>query len=225
MSDAVDLPAVDPAFDLPMAAVPVDQISTYQQYLPAIFQADEVLGRFLFALEVVLSGVSRDRAEVAGLDADLPPGLEEVIAASHTLFDPTTTRSEFIPWLATWVGLTLRADWDDATRRAFIGRIVALYKLRGTKQGLEALLHLYTGEPVTVDDSFTNPPHFFQVRMTLSGQDREAVRLKQQIARAIIDQEKPAHTFYALQIAVPTMRLPARLGSDETLLGTETSSA
>jgi hypothetical protein len=29
----------------------------------------------------------------------------------------------------------------------------------------------------------------------------------QQIARAIVDQEKPAHTFYALEVTTPTMRL------------------
>lgn len=208
----------------PLAGVPVEKISSYQQHLPAVFQTDELIGRFLLAMEAVLSGLGAERAEGAGLGPGPRDGLEDVLARVHTLFDPAATRAEFLPWLASWVALTLRADWDEPTRRAFIAGIVPLYKLRGTKAGLEAMLSLYTREPVTVDDSFTDPPHFFSVRMTLSEQDREQVRLKQQIARAIIDQEKPAHTFYALQIAVPTMRLPAHLGTNETLLGTDASS-
>ncbi len=69
------------------------------------------------------------------------------------------------------------------------------------------MLELYTGEPVEIYDDFADPPHFFEVRLTLSEADPVLLQTKQQIARAIIDQEKPAHTFYALQIAVPTMRL------------------
>ncbi len=206
-----------------LAGVPPEKISSYQQYLPAVFQSDELIGRLLLAMEAVLSGVDETRAAALGIGAGsgAPDGLEAVLARVHTLFDPDATRSELLPWLASWVGITLRADWDEPTRRAFIRSIVPLYKLRGTKAGLEAMLTIYTREPVTVDDSFTDPPHFFQVRMQLSDTDREQVRLKQQIARAIIDQEKPAHTFYALQIAVPTMRLPAHLGTNETLLGTD----
>ena len=66
---------------------------------------------------------------------------------------------------------------------------------------------MYTGERVVVDDDFDAVPHYFQVQLTLSATDAGLLRRKQQIARAIIDQEKPAHTFYALQLAVPTMRL------------------
>lgn len=204
---------------------PPEAISSYQRYLPAVFQSDELIGRFLLAMETVLSGLDAAQATAAGLGPDARVGLETLIDQVHTLFDPQTTRSEFLPWLASWVAITLRADWDETTQRDFIQRIVPLYKLRGTKAGLEAMLSLYTREPVTVDDSFSDPPHFFQVKMTLSDRDKESVRLKQFIAQAIIDQEKPAHAFYALQIAVPTMRLPAHLGTVETLLGTETTAA
>ena len=69
------------------------------------------------------------------------------------------------------------------------------------------MLELYTGQPVEIDDDFEDLPFFFQVQLTLSEADPALLQLKQQIARAIIDQEKPAHTFYALQVAVPTMRL------------------
>ena len=195
--------------------------STYLNYLPAIFRQDDFAGRFLLAFEVILSGLSQEMRREVGVES-IVAGLEETLARIHTFFDPGATDPEFLPWLASWVALSLRADWEEATKRAFIREIIPLYKLRGTKAGLEAMLKIYTREPVTIYDDFAEPAHYFQVKLTLSERDADRLRRKQQIARAIIDQEKPAHTFYALQIAVPTMRLPATLGTEETLLGTET---
>ena len=193
--------------------------SSYLDYLPAIFSQDPFLGRFLLAFEAVLSGVGGQ------------PGLETTISGIASYLDPATTDTEFLPWLAGWVALSLRADWDEPTRRGFIAQIVPLYRLRGTQAGLRQILALYTGEPVEIFDAFDNLPYFFEVKLTLSEADPALLQSKQQIARAIIDQEKPAHTFYALQIAVPTMRLvsaalherenaPLLILGTNTLLGT-----
>ncbi len=193
--------------------------SSYLDYLPAIFRQDPFVGRFLLAFETVLSG------------AGGVPGLETMISGLADYFDPATTRADFLPWLASWVTLTLRADWDEQTRRSFIAQIVPLYRLRGTKEGLLRMLELYTTEPVEIYDTFDNLPYFFEVRLTLSEADPALLQTKQQIARAIIDQEKPAHTFYAQQVAVPTMRLvtealherenaPLLILGENTLLGT-----
>ena len=194
--------------------------SSYLGYLPAIFQQEPFLGRFLLAFETVLSGADAEH-----------PGLEAKIGRLADYLDPMTTEAEFLPWLAGWVTLSLRADWDEATRRSFIQQIVPLYRLRGTKAGLERMLELYTGQLSEVDDDLEQPAHFFQVRLRLNEADPELLQRKQQIARAIIDQEKPAHTFYALQVAVPTMRLvsiarqqelgaPLLILGENTLLGT-----
>ncbi|NJM40367.1 MAG: phage tail protein I [Anaerolineae bacterium] len=134
-------------------------------------------------------------------------GLEETIGGLATFFDANDTREEFLPWLASWVSLSLRADWDTATKRSFIQEIVSLYRLRGTKAGLARMLEIYTGQPVEINDDFAQPAHFFQVKLTLGDTDLDRLRKQQEIARAIIDQEKPAHTFYALKIGIPTMRL------------------
>ena len=198
--------------------------SSYLGYLPAIFQEEPFVGRFLLAFETILSGAGPDQ-----------PGLEATISHLADYLDPMTTKAEFLPWLAGWVTLSLRADWDEATRRNFIQQIVPLYRLRGTKAGLERMLELYTGQLPFVDDDFDEPAHFFQVRLTLTEADPEMLRRQQQIARAIIDQEKPAHTFYALQVAVPTMRLvsearhqqtnaPLLILGQNSLLGTTTQS-
>jgi len=169
--------------------------SSYLDYLPAIFRQEPFVGQFLLAFETVLSGTASQ------------PGLETTIGGIASLFDPSATEADFLPWLAGWVTLSLHPDWDDQTRRSFIKQIVSLYKLRGTLPGLLQMLKLYTREPVAIYDAFDDRPFFFEVQLTLSVADPALLQTTQQIARAIIDQEKPAHTYYALQIAVPTMRL------------------
>ena len=196
--------------------------SSYLDYLPAVFRQDPFAGQFLLAFETVLSGTS------ARPDT---PGLEVTIGRIADYFDPWTTPADFLPWLAGWVSLTLRADWDETTKRSFIAGIVPLYRLRGTREGLRLMLFLYTQLPVEVFDPVEQEDFFFQVQITLPSADGPLMRTTQQIARAIIDQEKPAHTFYALRIAVPMMRLvseelmkregaPPLILGDNTILGT-----
>src|SRR4029077_2791665 len=98
--------------------------SSYLDYLPAIFRQDPFAGQFLLAFETVLSG------------AGGKPGLETTIGRVADYFDPVTTEADFLPWLAGWVTLSLRADWDEQTQRSFIQQIVRLYRLRGTRAGL-----------------------------------------------------------------------------------------
>jgi phage tail-like protein len=217
------------------------QVSSYLQYLPAIFQEDadqqgvSFIGRFLLAFEKILSGLG---------DPD-SPGLEEIIAGIDTYFKPgpghipsARTPDGFLPWLASWVALTLRADWAPEEQRRFLSRIVPLYRKRGTKAGLEEMLHTYTGmgveifeyhKPFVVGETSTvgvdtyiggGPPHFFWVKMVFTDLD-PAFERRVQIARAIIDQEKPAHTYYHLEVVIPTMQIGmySKVGED-TLLGT-----
>lgn len=208
-----------------------ENVSTYLNYLPAIFHDDPFLGRFLLAFETILSQAPPDH----------PPALEALIGQSHTYLKPLDsgadagrTPASFLPWLAGWVALTLRDDWDEEVQRKFIREVVTLYRHRGTKAGLKRLLQIYLGDqtPITIYDDdadfgFDPPAHFFQVEITVNDRDPVALRRKQQIAQAIIEQEKPAHTFYALQMLVPTMRLlseelAAQLGGERLVLSVNT---
>lgn len=225
-----------------MPESPPQRASAYLDYLPAIFRqtpADGVslLGRFLLAFEHVLTGLG-DPSQ---------PGLEELVegiadaegkprlAAAHRYFEPgpglpdsQRAPAEFLDWLAGWVALSVRADWTGDEKRRFINQIVPLYRQRGTRAGLIAMLQAYTGlsaaDSVKVYD-FPDQPHYFQVELSLglSAVDIKLLERKEQIARAIIDQEKPAHTYYALKITgLPTMQLGvagrSTLGAS-TLLG------
>jgi len=179
--------------------------SSYLDHLPALYHQDPFVGEFLMAFEAVLSGAE---------DVD-QPGLEQILDRLADHFDPATAPEPFLPWLAGWVAFSVRADWDTDTVRGFLQEIVPLYRLRGTLAGLQRMLEIYlrplsddiTHEDVVIFDDFADPPHFFQVRLTLADSDTQQVRRTQDMARAIIDREKPAHTFYALKIVIPTMRL------------------
>jgi phage tail-like protein len=101
--------------------------STYLQYLPAIHQEDEYLGRFLLPFEETLAG------------------FEQLFSTIDRYFAPARTDRDFLPWLATWVALVLDEEWDEAKRRRLIGEAVELYRWRGTVKGLQDYLEIYTG--------------------------------------------------------------------------------
>jgi phage tail-like protein len=219
-----------------------EPVGSYIHYLSPILQESKFLDGFLLALEKILSQASPD---------DNRPALETVISQSHRYLKPMPSGedqlpapADFLPWLAGWVALTLRDDWPEQVQRQFIREVVPLYRQRGTKDGLGRLLQIYlgTGEESVIiydhpdDFNFESgtvpPPYFFQVEIKVNTQETDEIRRIQQIAQAIIEQEKPAHTFYGLQLLVPTMRLlsaelaielkqnPLILGQN-TLLGTQ----
>ncbi|MFK0735478.1 MAG: phage tail protein [Gloeotrichia echinulata GP01] len=153
-------------------------------YLPAIYQEDPFVGQFLLAFQKVLLGVD-DTVPILKDDIKFQP-LEQAIASIATLFDPKSTPKEFLNWLAGWVALSLRDDWEQEAQRRFISRIVSLYKQRGTKAGMTEMLKTYTGMGVEVKDDFQPTlqigvtstvgkdtwiseglPHYFTVKITL----------------------------------------------------------
>lgn len=173
-------------------------------YLPAIYRDDPLLGRYLWAFEQVLLG------------------LEQTIGGLATLFDPATTRDDFLPWLSTWVAFTLRSDLDETQQRAFLAQIVPLYRRRGTTANLQNLLSIFTRGTPTIDEaSATQPPHHFTITMRLPRTAPDVFNRQSSIARALIDLEKPAHTSYDLDLEFPTMQIQvaSTIGVD-TLLGT-----
>ncbi len=219
------------------------QASSLLDYLPAIFQEDSApsqpnfLGRFLLAFEHILLGFEKKSEE----NEEPGFGLENQISQLDRYFDPERTPSEFLPWLAGWVALTLQDDWEEPEKRRFIAQIVPLYQQRGTKSGLEELLRSYTGlsqesvrvyeltQPLQVGETATvgvdtaigsGPPHYFVVKMSLPVSIAIDRSRREQIARAIIDREKPAYTYYDLIVDFPTIQVgvTSTVGKD-TLIG------
>src|SRR5262249_40193319 len=135
-----------------------DRVSSYLTHLPALFQEDPFVGRFLLAFERILSGLKppdsdEPRLATGGETSEQPLGLEEIVDKISTYFVPgpqlapaERAPAGFLPWLASWVALSVREDWEEEEKRRFISRIVSLYRHRGTKYGLEQILETYTGE-------------------------------------------------------------------------------
>ncbi|MEG4343069.1 phage tail protein [Microcoleus sp. A003_D6] len=185
--------------------------SSYIEYLPATVEADPIINGFLLAFESILDKLD---AEEPNNPDNHPLGFGEYIERIHTYFFPYDSQgnrdeqagTEFLPWLASWVALSIREDWDEKFKRQFISNIVPLYNKRGTKAALEHLLKLYTDEEVFIYE-FDDPPGYFQVEMTLKVVNPENLIRKRDIAHAIIENEKPAHTAYGLKFLFPTMQI------------------
>jgi len=213
--------------------------SSYLSHLPQLYREDPFLGLFLLVFEQVLTG---GREGDFGPDVTPPLGLEQIIGGVPALLDPKTTRSDFLPWLAGWVALSLRADWSAEQCREFIGRIVPLYQRRGTKANLQELLEIYTGVTPEIQDAAGvalqvgvrstigtdtylegSRPHYFEVHVNLPA-DLATIARQREIITALIDMEKPAHTCYNREdpdlIRFPTMQIgqTSTIGVD-TLLG------
>jgi phage tail-like protein len=205
--------------------------SSYLDYLPAIFReaapGDEVpfIGLFLLAFEQLLTGLPDEDEPEKRPTTGSKLSLEEKIDIIHQYFDPRMTDPEFLPWLSRWVALTLREDWTEAEKRRFIGQIVPLYRMRGTKQGLIRMLELYTEMRVEINEFTEGPlqvgmsavgedttlgyrqPHYFFVRMHIGKPDPVDIERKKQIAVEIIQQEKPAHTYFDYEFVIPTLQI------------------
>ncbi len=224
-----------------MAAV----TSELLQYLPAIYQEEPFLGTFLAAFEKVLLGRNDGvpfPPPPAGRDYGMAlgeAGLEQVIASLASLFDAQQAPEEFLPWLATWTAFSLRADLPVAKQRDFLARIIPLYNRRGTRKNLQELLSIFTvGIPTVSEvdsefqigvtstvgqDTFVGeaPPHYFHVAVSLAQADKAVIDRQREITRALIELEKPAHTFCDQpEIRFPSMQIGVHstLGID-TLLG------
>ena len=193
------------------ATVVVSPKSSLLKYLPALYQEDDLMGRFLMLFESFWSPIVKQ------------------IDHMSVYFDPNLTQPELLPWLASWVGLALDERWPEERRRRLLGAGVSLFRRRGTKKGLQDYLEIYTGrKPRIIEHGANNfrigkearlgkaiafgtgnRPHTFSVKLSLplvegATEDerarKEAERRK--IVASIIESEKPAHTEYDLNIEV-----------------------
>jgi phage tail-like protein len=182
----------------------------YLKYLPAIYsEQDELMGRFLMLFESFWGPIEQQ--------IDLLP----------YFFDPKTVPQDLLPWLATWVDLSLNPQWPEEKRRQLLRQAVWLFRKRGTRIGLHDYLEIYTGQPPQIVEyrandfrlgidarlgpsialGKRNQPHTFSVTLRLPpiGAETDAARCRLDNERrcmieAIIESEKPAHAGYTLNI-------------------------
>lgn len=113
---------------------------SYLDYLPAIYQEDPLskglLERFLTIFE--------------SLFFDIDFTIEHI----GRYFDACGTPPEFLSWLGSWLAFAVEEDWPEDKKRLFISKAVSLYKKRGTREGLEETIELFTGKKPFIVEVF-----------------------------------------------------------------------
>jgi phage tail-like protein len=90
----------------------------------------------------------------------LTEGLDTVLAPVFLTLDcleayvsPGQTPEDFIPWLASWVGVTVADSWSAERKRDVVATAVRRHRDRGTRHGLKAQVELLTDGEVEIHDS------------------------------------------------------------------------
>jgi phage tail-like protein len=108
--------------------------------LPRAFSRDERVASFLRRYLALFDGALSD--------------LDARAVARHALLDPRAAPAEVLPWLASFLGLTLDERWPEARRRLLVAEGANLFRLRGTVWATRRLLELYVGTDVMVVEHF-----------------------------------------------------------------------
>ncbi|PWV95680.1 phage tail-like protein [Paenibacillus cellulosilyticus] len=112
---------------------------SYLRYLPAVYQEDpaskDLLERFLSMFETFLSE------------------LDGQIETSPRWLDVDAVNAEYMRWLATWIGVLTDQGWTESKMRRLIKGMPDIHRKRGTKEGMERLLELYTNERPIIFES------------------------------------------------------------------------
>ena len=179
-------------------------------------------------------------------------GIEQILDSLHDYFDPLFTpifenhqiNADFISYLSQWVALIQNQTWDVRSQRRLLKKIVPLYKKRGTEPGLSEYLNIYlqefigaevtikeflegiqVGESATVgQDTVVGPaPYLFFVQIRL-GKLHGFHPLSNLVSntRAIVDLEKPVHTYYAILYDIPGMIVGDRAVGERATVGEDT---
>jgi phage tail-like protein len=109
------------------------------RYLPGVYRQDppsaDFLARFLSIFDTL-----RDR--MADRITDIALYFDPLAAPANP---QNVGGADFLSWLATWLGLSLQSSWPVGKRRQLVRQAHRLFELRGTREGLELQVELYTG--------------------------------------------------------------------------------
>jgi phage tail-like protein len=161
------------------------------ELLPGVLQEDELTQRI-----------------TAGLDDVVAP-VYACLDALDAYIDPELCPEDFLPWLASWVGVTVDENWPVEKQRAFVQAAVPLFQWRGTVRGLREELEVLTGGTVEVVE--TGGVTFSEAPLpALPGDDhpRCAVRvtlpkdstMSDRSIHLIVEAALPAHVVHAIEI-------------------------
>lgn len=114
--------------------------TSYLDYLPAIYREDPVskglLERFFAVFESIFFEI------------------DFTIENIGRFFETSGAPPEFLSWLGSWLAMSMDTDWPEDKKRLFIRKAVSLYNKRGTREGMEESIELFTGKKPFIVESF-----------------------------------------------------------------------
>jgi phage tail-like protein len=151
------------------------ELSSYIDYLPRVLSSPEndpsqFLGRLLRVFEKILTGIP-DGITIGDGNHERQP-IEKTIDELSDLFTPWRTRPDMLPWLASWVALTLREEWSEYQSRKLISEMVSIYQQRGLKQGLYTYLDIYANSQVRPRIAIDDGEALFRATLREDGASR-----------------------------------------------------
>lgn len=115
-------------------------MDTFIRYLPDVFEKSVNKSEFLMKYMAIFQNLYLE--------------IEDKIDNISDLFDPDMVDNERIRWLADFLNIDNHHIWDDKKLRKLLKNIGSLYELRGTKEGIEKIVELYTGEKPIIIEAF-----------------------------------------------------------------------
>ncbi|UFJ38946.1 phage tail protein [Brevibacillus humidisoli] len=183
--------------------------TSYLSYLPGVYQENEASRDFLERFFALFGGFLE--------------GMDEQIEHVSRYFDVDTVPSDFLAWLAAWLGIVVDDRWPKQQVRELIRQAPELYRLRGTRYGIERIIELYLGEKPLIVEPFQlkrmrqmmpvaplvkqlygDDPYTFSV---LVRQERLGSEKERMIVQRLLEEQKPAFTEAKLVVLQPWMYL------------------
>lgn len=110
-------------------------VAPVAQQLPAVYQEDEFLQRFVQAFDEALAPIFL------------------TLDTLSCYVDPALAPPDFLAWLGEWVGIEVDDTWSEERRREIIAGAAAIHRRRGTADGVADAVRLVVGGRVEVTDS------------------------------------------------------------------------
>jgi phage tail-like protein len=163
------------------------------EQLPAALQEDDFCQRMMAALDEVLAPIF------------------STLDCWDSYLDPNLAPEDFLDWLGSWVGVQIDQTWSVERRRQLIQDAVGIYRLRGTHLALAAHIKLYCGVTPQIEESggctwsqtAMNPlPGSPHPHLTVKLSVADDVPVNRTTLSRIIDESRPAHVPFSLEIAV-----------------------
>jgi phage tail-like protein len=164
--------------------------SFYLEMLPALFQDQDFLGRYLMIPQTFWEPLEwrQDFIEL--------------------YFDPRTAPERMLPFLARWLGVPDPEPRREGHLRRFLTTAMLLYSWRGTSYGLRQMILVCAGLEVDITE---DGPYTFEVRVSAADVERRAkeetdgrplrarVEGLRRYVEDLIQEHKPAHAAYTLE--------------------------